>query len=41
MIKFNLQHQPGYFLDKNKQGLNELPGIYVVYKCDYDSKKHD
>ncbi len=32
-----LQQEPGFYLDRDKATLPEVPGIYVVYKCDYDS----
>ena len=38
MMKFNLLHEDGYYLDRNKQGLSKLPGIYIVYKCDNNSQ---
>lgn len=39
MKKFGIQHKPGYTLERNKHGLSKASGIYVVYKCDYDSLK--
>ncbi len=32
-----IQQEPGFYLDRDRATLPEVPGIYVVYKCDYDS----
>lgn len=32
-----LTQSPGFYLDQDKATLPDVPGIYVVYKCDYDS----
>ncbi len=32
-----IQQEPGFYLDRDKATLPEIPGIYVVYKCEYDS----
>ena len=37
MEKFEIHHESGYILDKNKNGLSKSAGIYIVYKCDYNS----
>ncbi len=34
---FKITQSSGFYLDKDKATLPEVPGIYVVYKCDYDS----
>lgn len=34
---FKITQSPGFYLDRDKATLPEVPGIYVVYKCDYDS----
>ncbi len=34
---FKIQQEPGFYLDQDKATLPEVPGIYIVYKCDYDS----
>lgn len=36
MKKFNIHHEEGYILEKDKEALQPYPGIYVVYKCDYN-----
>lgn len=35
--KFKIQQEPGFYLDRDKETMPEVAGIYVVYKCDYDS----
>lgn len=37
MKKFKVQQEPGYVLDKNRNALPEVEGIYVVYECDVES----
>ncbi len=32
-----IQQEPGFYLDRDRATLPEVPGIYVVYKCDYDA----
>lgn len=32
-----IQQEPGFYLDRDRATLPEIPGIYIVYKCDYDS----
>ncbi len=34
---FKIKQSPGFYLDRDKATLPAVPGIYVVYKCDYDS----
>ncbi len=35
--RFTLQQEQGFYLDRDKTSMPKVPGIYVVYKCDYDS----
>lgn len=35
--KFSIQQEPGFYLDLHKATMPSVPGIYVVYKCNYDS----
>lgn len=35
---FNIQHEPGYILYRNKHDLHQCQGIYIVYKCDYNTQ---
>lgn len=35
--KFSIQQEPGFYLDQDKSSMPAVPGIYVVYRCNYDS----
>ena len=35
--KFSIQQEPGFYLDRDKATLPRIAGIYIVYKCNYDS----
>lgn len=34
--KFSIRQEPGFYLDRDKATMPKVPGIYVVYKCNYD-----
>lgn len=34
--KFSIRQEPGFYLNRDKSTLPQVPGIYVVYKCNYD-----
>lgn len=38
MKEFTIHHEPGFILDKNRYSMGKYPGIYIVYKCDYDKQ---
>ena len=35
--KFTITQEQGFYLERDKITLPHIPGIYVVYRCDYDS----
>ena len=35
--KFSIYQEPGFYLDRDKATLPRIAGIYVVYRCNYDS----
>ena len=35
--KFSIYQEPGFYLDRDKATLPHIAGIYVVYRCNYDS----
>ena len=35
--KFSIQQEPGFYLDRDKSTMPRISGIYVVYRCNYDS----
>lgn len=35
--KFKIKHEQGIYLDHDKSTLPYIPGLYVAYRCDYDS----
>lgn len=37
VTKFTIKQEPGFYLDKDKATMPKCSGIYVVYKCDYNS----
>lgn len=35
--KFKIQQEQGFYLDRDKASMPNVPRIYVVYRCEYDS----
>lgn len=35
--KFSIYQEPGFYLDRDKATLPRIAGIYIVYRCNYDS----
>lgn len=37
ITKFTIQQEPGFYLDRDKATMPECSGVYIVYRCDYES----
>lgn len=37
VTKFIIQQEPGFYLDRDRATMPKCQGIYVVYRCDYNS----